>query len=71
MHRIDPRNSYTIIPIILTSDKTVLGELSGEATAWPVYMTIGNVNGYGRFHPSNRAMRLIGMLPGMSGTSPI
>ena len=31
--------SKTIIPIILSSDKTVYGALSGEAYAWPLYMT--------------------------------
>ena len=57
-----------VIPIILSSDKTILGSLSGEASAWPLYMTVGNVVGYERFKPQNQAMHLIA-LSSMTGIS--
>ena len=64
------RDPATLIPIVLASDKTVLSSLSGEASTWPVYMTIGNVVGYKRWHPRNRATRLIGLLPKVNSNIP-
>jgi hypothetical protein len=61
----------TIIPIILSSDKTHLGANSGIHGAWPIYMTIGNVTGFQRFRPENRAMRLVGMFPEPPGMTVI
>jgi hypothetical protein len=37
----------TLIPIILGSDKTRLTMLSGNKEAWPVYMSIGNIQHQG------------------------
>jgi len=62
-------SSKTVIPIILSSDKTQLGSLSGDASAWPLYMSIGNVIGSERFRKENHAMRLIGLLPTLTGTA--
>jgi hypothetical protein len=62
-----PGESITIIPIILTSDKTLLGGGSGTAVAWPIYMSVGNVTGYRRWHPDNRSTRLVGMFPEPAG----
>ncbi|KAG1720298.1 hypothetical protein EDB19DRAFT_1930564 [Suillus lakei] len=33
----------TIVPIILSSDKTCLSQFRGDKSAWPVYMSIGNI----------------------------
>lgn len=33
----------TVIPIILSSDATQLTNFSGGKSAWPVYVTIGNI----------------------------
>jgi hypothetical protein len=33
----------SIIPVILASDKTNLSNFTGDKTAWPVYLTIGNI----------------------------
>ena len=30
-------------------------------------MTVGNILGYDRFHPANKAMRLVGLLPTENG----
>lgn len=34
----------TIAAIILSSDKTQLSTFSGDKSAWPVYLTLGNIN---------------------------
>ena len=34
----------TIIPILLSSDKTVISLSHGDQTLWPVYITIGNLD---------------------------
>ncbi|KAI9569191.1 hypothetical protein HD554DRAFT_2204667 [Boletus coccyginus] len=34
----------TIAPVILASDKTELSWFKGDKTAWPVYLTIGNIS---------------------------
>ncbi|KAF8550905.1 hypothetical protein OG21DRAFT_1524817 [Imleria badia] len=34
----------TIAPVILASDKTELTRFRGDKTAWPVYLTIGNIS---------------------------
>ena len=33
----------TIAPVIITLDKTQLSNFSGDKSAWPVYLTIGNI----------------------------
>ena len=52
----------TIIPVILSSDKTKV-VLFGTKTAYPVYMTIGNIPKDIRRKPSRRTHILIGYLP--------
>ncbi|KAJ7790294.1 hypothetical protein B0H14DRAFT_2293361, partial [Mycena olivaceomarginata] len=52
----------TIIPILLSSDKTQL-TMFGNKTAYPVYMTIGNIPKEIRRKPSRRAYVLLAYLP--------
>ncbi|KAI0356053.1 hypothetical protein OH77DRAFT_1503949 [Trametes cingulata] len=52
----------TIIPIIISSDKTQL-TLFGSKTAYPVYMTIGNLPKDVRRKPSRRGQILLAYLP--------
>ncbi|EJD34589.1 hypothetical protein AURDEDRAFT_131083 [Auricularia subglabra TFB-10046 SS5] len=49
--------------IIIGSDKTQLTNFSGEHSAYPVYMSIGNIDKSIRNQPSKRAFRLVAFLP--------
>jgi hypothetical protein len=53
----------TIAPIILSSDKTQLSVFQGDKSAWPVYITIGNISKEVRRQPSAHATILLGYLP--------
>lgn len=52
-----------MVPIIISTDKTELSQFTGNATAYPIYLTIGNIADHIRRQPSRRAQILIGYLP--------
>ncbi|KAF7337296.1 hypothetical protein MSAN_02282200 [Mycena sanguinolenta] len=61
--RVEKNNpGATIIPILLSSDKTQL-TVFGNKTAYPVYITIGNIPKEIRRKPSRRAYILLAYLP--------
>ncbi|KAG6916634.1 hypothetical protein DXG01_006054 [Tephrocybe rancida] len=53
----------TIVPVILSSDKTSLTNFSGNKQAYPVYVAIGTTESEIRRQPSAHAMLLIGYIP--------
>jgi len=55
--------SCTVVPFILSSDKTVFGNLSGQQKGWPLLLTVGNIPSGKRFLLSESNTRMIAMLP--------
>ncbi|KAG8724348.1 hypothetical protein FRC09_019797 [Ceratobasidium sp. 395] len=53
----------TIVPVIFATDKTQMTKLSGNQSAYPVYMTIGNISKSIRSKSSKHATVIVGYLP--------
>ena len=53
----------TIAPLIISSDKTQLTQFRGDKSAWPVYLTLGNIAKSKRHQVGAHATVLIGYLP--------
>lgn len=53
----------TLLPVMLGSDKTHLTAFGGDKSAWPLYISLGNIKGRPRNSPTNRAWTLLAYLP--------
>ena len=53
----------TIVPLLIATDKTQLTQHHGDRSAWPVYMTIGNLDRFTRRKQNSSTMMLIGHIP--------
>ncbi|KAJ4479710.1 hypothetical protein C8J55DRAFT_455705 [Lentinula edodes] len=56
-------NGATVAPIILASDETQLSTFSGDKKAWPLYLTVGNIEKCVRRKPTSRSWILLGYIP--------
>jgi hypothetical protein len=56
-------NGATILPLVCSSDETHLTNFSGDQKAWPLYLTIGNLDSVVRNKPSYLAYVVIALLP--------
>jgi len=52
----------TIVPVICASDKTHLTNFSGDQHAWPLYLTIGNIQRDIRRTAKKRAWIFVGLI---------
>lgn len=57
------RRGGTLIPVVFATDGTELSRQSGDKSAYPLYMTIGNIDGDIRAQPSKHAWILVAYLP--------
>jgi hypothetical protein len=53
----------TIVPLLVAVDKTTLTQHHGDLAAWPIYLTIGNLDHQTRRQQSRPSLILIGFLP--------
>ncbi|KAG8732559.1 hypothetical protein FRC10_000849 [Ceratobasidium sp. 414] len=58
-----PDKSATIVPLIISYDRTVLSVMSGGQTAYPLYMTLANIKKSVRRKLKARASALLAYLP--------
>ncbi|KAF8241536.1 hypothetical protein K440DRAFT_506538, partial [Wilcoxina mikolae CBS 423.85] len=56
-------NGSIVVPVILGSDKTMLLTFSGNKSAWPVYLSIGNLSKVKQRSVKSNGLILIGLLP--------
>ena len=59
----------TIIPLLLASDKTMLSQHHGDVSAWPVYLTIGNLDNETRRKQDVPGSILFGIIPVGTGNA--
>jgi hypothetical protein len=53
----------TVVPIMLSSDKTMLSQHRGDVSVWPVYLTIGNLSSTARRKQTVPGAILLGLIP--------
>jgi hypothetical protein len=53
----------TLVPIICGSDNTLLTTMAGNHSAWPVYLTVGNIPRHVQKRPSANGVLLLALPP--------
>jgi hypothetical protein len=53
----------TLVPLLFLSDGTHLSNFACDKTAWPVYMTIGNLSSKIRHMPAAQTVVMVTLLP--------
>jgi hypothetical protein len=53
----------TIVPVIISSDKTLMTHLRGDQSVWPLYITVGNLSRSARRKQTVPSTLLLGLLP--------
>lgn len=56
-------DNATLVPLLLSTDKTALTQHHGDKMAWPVYITIGNLSREYRRKQTSSGTILLGFLP--------
>ena len=56
-------NGATVVPVLIGIDKTVLTEHQGDLAAWPIYLTIGNLDSRTRRSQNRPSLILVGFMP--------
>ncbi|KIM22688.1 hypothetical protein M408DRAFT_78738, partial [Serendipita vermifera MAFF 305830] len=60
----------TVIPLLIGSDKTHLTDFTGDKKAWPVYLSLGNIDMKARRTRSLNAWAIIGYMPIVEWNNP-
>lgn len=60
-------DNATIVPLLIGTDKTVLTQHHGDESAWPVYLTIGNLDRETRRKQTTTGTILLGFIPELTG----
>lgn len=55
----------TVIPLLIASDKTQLTQHRGDLVAWPIYLTIGNLDSKTRRTPLRPGALLLAFVPAL------
>ena len=53
----------TAVPLLLSTDKTVLTQHHGDLSVWPVYLTVGNLDKATRMSQTRPGFVLLGIIP--------
>jgi hypothetical protein len=56
-------NGATIVPLLISTDKTLMTQHQGDRSTWPVFLTIGNLHSTIRRSQTMPGMILLGELP--------
>lgn len=56
-------NGATVVPLLIGIDKTVLTEHQGGLAAWPIYLTVENLDSKTRRSQSRPTLILVGFMP--------